>query len=134
MAFVACPQCGSKKLRVSKLQGFGQRLRFALGIFPFRCRACDNRFTAPIWNLAGIRYACCPKCYRTELSTWSEQYYHPHWFTVTKLRLGATPYRCEFCRCNFASFLACRERFSWRKRSQAESGDTHKNDSGKGLG
>jgi hypothetical protein len=35
------------------------------------------------------------------------------------LRMGATPYRCEFCRCNFASFRRCKEKFSWRKRRQA---------------
>jgi hypothetical protein len=35
-----------------------------------------------------------------------------------KLRLGATPYRCDFCRCNFASFRACKERYSWRKQRQ----------------
>ena len=117
MAFVSCPQCGSKQLRVSRLRGFGQRLRSILGILPFRCRQCEARFTAPIWHLAGIRYACCPKCYRMELSTWSEQYYHPPWMVVAKLRLGATPYRCEHCRCNFASFLACKERFSWRRKA-----------------
>src|SRR5260370_27838422 len=55
-----------------------------------------------------------------ELSTWSEQYYHPPTSTVMKLRLGATPYRCEFCRCNFASFRACKEKFSWRQRATAQ--------------
>lgn len=32
------------------------------------------------------------------------------------LRLGATPYRCAPCRCNFASFRPCKERYSWRKK------------------
>jgi len=118
MAFVSCPQCGSKHLRVTRLRGFRQRLRSILGILPFRCRHCETRFTAGIWHLSGIRYACCPKCYRTELSTWSEQYYHPPWMVVAKLRLGATPYRCEYCRCNFASFRACKERFSWRRKAE----------------
>ena len=135
MAFVACPQCGSKQLRISRLRGFGQRLWSIAGILPFRCRQCDNRFTAPIWSLAGIRYASCPKCYRMELSTWSEQYYHPPWLTVVKLRMGATPYRCEYCRCNFASFRACKERFSWRRRrEQAQSAGDAKEAGGKGMG
>lgn len=54
-----------------------------------------------------------------ELSTWSEQFYIPPLGTRLYLRLGATPYRCDFCRCNFASFRRCKERFSWRKRRQA---------------
>jgi hypothetical protein len=33
------------------------------------------------------------------------------------LRLRATPYRCAACRCNFASFKPCKEKYSWRKPS-----------------
>ncbi len=96
-----------------------------LGILPFRCRQCENRFTAAIWNFSGIRYARCPKCLRMDLSTWSEQYYNPTRKTIILLRLGATPYRCDACRCNFASFRACKERFSWRRRrEQAQSGES----------
>jgi len=124
MALVSCSRCGSRQLRVGQRRGLGQRLLGILGILPFRCRQCDNRFTAPIWRLSGLRYACCPKCYRMELSTWSEQYYHPPWTVVFKLRMGAMPYRCESCRCNFASFRALKERFSWRRREQAQSEGT----------
>ena len=45
-----------------------------------------------------MMYARCPKCFRTELSTWSEQYYNASAVVLLKLRLGATPYRCEYCR------------------------------------
>jgi hypothetical protein len=77
-----------------------------------------------------MRYARCPKCLRLELSTWSEQYYRPPAVTVMKLRLGATPYRCDFCRCNFASFRACKERFSWRRhKQQAREQRQHKSSS-----
>jgi hypothetical protein len=34
------------------------------------------------------------------------------------LRLGATPYRCAACRCNFASFKECKERFMWRHETR----------------
>jgi len=54
-----------------------------------------------------------------ELSTWSEQFYLAPLGTRLYLRMGATPYRCEFCRCNFASFRPCKERFSWRRRREA---------------
>jgi len=129
MAFVSCPQCGSKHLRFSKIRGVGAKLRSIVGILPFRCRKCDHRFDAAIWSLSAVRYARCPKCLRMELSTWSEQYYHPPASTVLKLRLGATPYRCEFCRCNFASFRACKERFSWRRRKQQAQAQAQENES-----
>jgi hypothetical protein len=124
MAFVSCPGCGSKNLRISQVRGFKNRIRGMIGILPFRCRQCERRFDARIWNFSLIRYARCPKCLRMELTTWSQQYYNPPAMTVLKLRLGATPYRCDFCRCNFASFRACKERYSWRRaRQQAQSGD-----------
>ena len=122
--FVTCPQCGSRNLRISKTRGWRERLRGIVGILPFRCRQCDARFAAALWNPSAIRYARCPKCLRMELSTWSEQYYNPPTRTVIMLRLGATPYRCEFCRCNFASFRACKERFSWRRRRQQAQSQT----------
>ena len=124
MAFVSCPDCGSNNLRISTVRGFAARLRSFVGILPFRCRQCNRRFEARIWNLSFARYARCPKCLRMELSTWSEQYYNPPAMTRLKLRMGATPYRCDFCRCNFASFRACKERYSWRRaRQQAQSTD-----------
>jgi hypothetical protein len=89
------------------------------GFLPFRCRQCSERFSSTIWNLRFARFARCPKCLRLELSTWSEQFYIAPLSTRLFLRMGATPYRCEFCRCNFASFRRCKERFSWRKRRQA---------------
>jgi hypothetical protein len=36
-----------------------------------------------------------------------------------KLRAGATPYRCAACRCNFASFKKCKEKFAWRHQERA---------------
>ena len=67
-----------------------------------------------MWENGSWRYARCPKCYRQELSTWSEQYYNPPRMVTWMLNLGATPYRCAACRNNFASFKKCREKFSWR--------------------
>ena len=61
------------------------------------------------------KYAKCPRCYRTELSSWIVDNYEVPVSMSLKLALGASPYRCEHCRCNFASFKPCHERFSWRK-------------------
>ena len=110
-----CPACGARDLRLAHSHGVRERLLEVFGVYPLRCRNCQTRFSGKLWKITQIRYAHCPRCYRTELSTWSEQYYNPSSRVKLKLALGATPYRCEFCRCNFASFRACRERFSWRK-------------------
>ena len=118
--FAECPKCRNRSLRISEMRTFGEHLRSLFGRYPMRCRHCGHRFETGVFTFADWRYARCPKCYRTELSTWSEQFYHPTWLITARLRLGATPYRCESCRCNFASFLACKERFSWRRRRPQE--------------
>lgn len=112
---VACPECGARDLRTSRPRSFRERVAEWFGVYNVACRRCDARFRGSLWKPSMVRYARCPKCLRTTLSTWSEQYYNPPTWTVLKLRLGATPYRCDKCRCNFASFRACRERYSWRK-------------------
>ncbi len=125
MAFGACPSCGSRRIRSARLSGFAEHIKSVVGLIPFRCRECDARFESFLLDFSLWRYARCPKCLRTDLSTWSEHYYRPPFGTRLFLRLGATPYRCEFCRCNFASFRACKERFSWRKRPE-ETGQSEK--------
>lgn len=112
---LACPQCGTRDVRVSHRQSIAEVLKSIFGIYPLRCRRCRTRWETSVWAGGAWKYARCPRCYRQDLSTWSEQYYHPPSFTRLKLRFGATPYRCAACRCNFASFKPCKEKFSWRK-------------------
>ena len=118
----ACPRCGAGNIRVARLRTIADRARALIGIYPCRCRQCGARFSAELWTLAALRYARCPNCLRTDLGEWSELYFHPGWKNRLKLRLGAKPYRCEFCRYNFASFRLLRERFSWHKRRAQSSG------------
>jgi len=97
-----------------------EKLRTVFGKMPVRCRRCSVRFESAIWKPSMARYAKCPRCYRTELSRWDVEKYAVPTSVQLKLNLGASPYRCEHCRCNFASFKPCHERFSWRKlREQA---------------
>lgn len=126
-----CPACGTRDVRLARSRGLSERLLELVGIYALRCKQCQNRYRARVWKFSQIVYARCPKCYRNQLSTWSEQYYNPTFGTRFKLRIGATPYRCEFCRCNFASFRACKERFSWRKyrRQQAQAAASQAGDS-----
>lgn len=115
---LSCPQCGTRDVRVSHRQTFAELVRSLVGIYPLRCRRCRTRWETSVWAGGSWRYARCPRCYRQDLSTWSEQYYHPNAWTTLMLRIGATPYRCPACRCNFASFRKCRERYSWRKQQE----------------
>ena len=114
----SCPECGSRDLRISHRRGLGQILRGLIGFYPLRCGECHNRMEVSVWNIRLFRYAHCPKCLRTDLSKWSQNNYIVPWSTRMILKLGASPYRCETCRCNFTSFRSRRERFSWRKQRE----------------
>ena len=117
---LSCPKCGSREARVSHRRNVSEVLRSVVGIYPLRCRRCRNRWETSVWAEGAWRFARCPRCYRQELTTWSEQYYNPRRWITLLLRLGATPYRCAACRCNFASFRRCKERFSWRHQTRVE--------------
>lgn len=117
---LACPKCGTRETRVSGRRGFGELLKGLAGIYPLRCRRCNNRWETSVWADNAWKFARCPRCYRQELTTWSEQYYRAPLWTVFLLRMGGTPYRCAACRCNFVSFRKCRERFAWRHQTRAQ--------------
>src|SRR5258708_21603613 len=122
---LACPQCGTRDVRVSHLRNLAEVAKGIVGIYPLRCRRCRTRWETSVWAAGAWKYARCPRCYRQELTTWSEQYYHPPALTRLFLRVGATPYRCAACRCNFASFRPCKERFSWRKPANEQKAEAN---------
>ena len=115
---LSCPNCGSRDARVSHRTGVGEWLRALVGSTPLRCRRCNTRWETSVWEGGDWKFARCPKCYRQQLTTWSEQYYNPPTWIVVKLRLGATRYRCAACRCNFASFKKRKEKFTWRHQER----------------
>ncbi|MBM3748679.1 MAG: hypothetical protein FJW34_23125 [Acidobacteria bacterium] len=68
-----------------------------------------------------------------DLNTWSPEDHHANAGQVLLMQLGATPYRCEYCRVNFVSFRQRREKFSfkrWRKyrRYQKDAAGTRRPD------
>jgi hypothetical protein len=128
---LSCPNCGTRDVRVSNRQSLVEHFRAVFGIYPLRCRRCNTRWQTSAWASGAWKFARCPRCYRQELSTWSEQFYVPPRWILILLRLGATPYRCAACRCNFASFRPCRERYSWRK-PQVEEQTTEADPQGEG--
>jgi hypothetical protein len=112
---IACPKCGSRDLRYSRFHDFAERLWVWLGIRPLRCRDCRFRFIDRTWRLSHLKYARCPRCWRMDLSLWSEKDAHISAFAATRLSLGAKPYRCEYCRLNFVSFRQRHERFNFKR-------------------
>ena len=123
---LSCPSCGSRNLRYSRFRDRLERLRSLAGVRPLRCRDCRTRFTERTWRITSIRYARCPRCWRMDLSTWSEGDYYTPLLRRLALRLGARPWRCEYCRCNFVSFRARRERFTFRRWVRQEDEQTGK--------
>lgn len=117
---LSCPNCGTRDVRVSRRKNLGEILRGIFGVYPLRCRRCSSRWTTSVLEAGDWKYARCPRCYRQDLTTWSEQYYHPPLSILIKLRCRATPYRCAACRYNFASFRPCKERDHVRSEAVAE--------------
>ncbi len=113
---IRCPTCDSEEIRLSQAQSTSENILNVFGYCPMRCRVCDTRFRASLWKITSFRYARCPKCYKTDLSTWELEYYNPPTTTLVLLQLGAKPMRCEYCRCNFVSFRQRRSKFERRAR------------------
>jgi hypothetical protein len=117
---LACPKCGTREVRISHRRGLVEQIKGLFGVCQLRCRRCRTRWSTSVWSDGAWKFARCPRCYRQELTTWSEHYYHPPRWIVMLLRMGATPYRCAACRCNFASFKRCKERFTWRHKTHVD--------------
>jgi hypothetical protein len=121
---LVCPKCGSRNLRYSRLRTFSERCGSWFGVRPLRCRECYLRFIERTWRLSSMKYARCPRCWRMDLSRWSTKDYYTKFLTRLLLRLGANPYRCEYCRVNFISFRKRKERYDphHRKHRRHRSG------------
>jgi hypothetical protein len=117
---LACPNCGTRDVKVSHPQGLVQYIKNFFGISPLRCRRCSNRWETSVWADGSWKYARCPRCYRQELTKWTMQYYNPPRWTRFLLRVGASPRRCPACRCNFATFKPARGNFEWRHQVRGD--------------
>jgi len=126
---VSCPKCGSRFLRVNRCDTLREKLRDLAGISPLTCGDCGTRFVARTWDLSVFYYSRCPKCLRMDLSVWTVKQFGPGAFFKLLLKLGAHPWRCEYCRYNFVAFRPRKERFSfsrWRERNQPAEGPIKK--------
>lgn len=105
---------------MSAARGIKEELFRMVGIYAVRCDDCGHRFSDSLWRFADVIYAKCPKCYRTDLSTWMLRYYRPGNWTLIKNWLGGRRMRCEACRHNFVSFRLMKEKSTFRKASRAQ--------------
>ena len=109
---LSCPKCKTNDVRIGNPRGLVELIKGLVGIFPLLCRRCSHRWTTSTRD----RYAQCPRCYRQDLSTWSELYDRGSRWTIVLLRMGAVPYACQSCGHLFAGFKACKDRFMWRQQ------------------
>ena len=121
--YVACPECGSRFLKPLPARSLREEIRSLLGTSALSCVDCRAEFVARTWSLSSLRYARCPKCLRMDLNIWGEHMGFASEFTRLLIRIGAHPFRCEYCRLNFVSFRERKEKFyfdRWRKMAEAK--------------
>jgi phage FluMu protein Com len=75
-----------------------------MGVYPFRCNSCNDRFWASIWLFSIWKYAKCPRCLNLNLTDWPKRRYRTNFWSDLKTALGAQKHRCSRCRLNFISF------------------------------
>ena len=119
-AALTCPKCGSSSVRRSRRVNANEMSRMMLGVYPFRCNACGERFWASVWLFSIWKWAKCPRCLNLSLSDWPKRRYHLSLWTQLLTTLGARRHRCSRCRHNFISF---RQRLPEYQGQAAESDD-----------
>ena len=72
-----CPECGTHDVRLAHARGAGERLWNWSACIPCAASAARRDFGAASGTYRRYGTLAVPRCYRTELSTWSEQYYNP---------------------------------------------------------
>jgi DNA-directed RNA polymerase subunit RPC12/RpoP len=100
----SCPKCASAEIRRSRRQGSFELLGMLIGVYPFRCLKCNERFSGNVWILANRGNATCPRCLRLDVQPAMKRDSHMTARDRFKLSLGAHMYRCVPCRLTFFSF------------------------------
>lgn len=104
-AALTCPKCGSASVRRSRRVNAHEVTRMMMGVYPFRCNACSDRFWASVWLFSIWKWAKCPRCLNLSLTDWPKRHYHLSLLTQLLTTVGAHKHRCSRCRHNFISFL-----------------------------
>jgi hypothetical protein len=80
------------------------------------------QFQNRVFSLETTVYAKCPKCFRMDLTTWSESHYRPTLLMRITMLFGGKRVRCEACRCNFVSFRKRQSTYVRPNASESEYG------------
>ncbi len=99
-----CSNCGSANLRRSHTRSLLDLPKMALGIYPFRCLDCRERFWINIWLFSKGRYAMCPRCLAVDVGPSGLARTRLNITKKLLLALGARGYRCSLCSYRFISF------------------------------
>ena len=110
---VTCPNCGGHNVRMSKGKNRLEKTLDLIGLPPMRCIDCSHRWKHSLWRMSEMFNARCPRCYRLELTTWEETYYHVPWTWKLLTGIGAKKVRCKACRHNFVSFRFVKGKVKW---------------------
>jgi len=101
---LACPKCGSNSLRRSRRANASELTKMLMGVYPFRCNSCGDRFWASIWLFSAWKWAKCPRCLNFNLTDWPNRHYHITLWMQILTSMGAHKHRCNRCRTKFVSF------------------------------
>ena len=101
---LSCPKCGSASVRRSRRANAAEMAHMMLGIYPFRCTSCSERFWANVFLFSSWRWAKCPRCLNLNLTDWPKRHYRRNAWADLLTTLGAQKHRCSRCRHNFVSF------------------------------
>jgi DNA-directed RNA polymerase subunit RPC12/RpoP len=103
-AALNCPKCGSSTVRRSRRANAAEMVRMMIGVYPFRCTTCGDRFWANVWLFNSWKWAKCPRCLNLNLTDWPKRHYRSSTWGQILTTLGGQRHRCSRCRHNFISF------------------------------
>ena len=103
-AALRCPECHSDDVRRSRRMNSNETIRTLIGLYPFRCNNCSERFWANVWLFSSWKWAKCPRCLNLNLTDWPQRHYRHSPWAEFLVSLGAQKHRCSRCRHNFVSF------------------------------
>ena len=103
-----CPICKHAGARRSRRQTVADYMVSAMGLYPWRCRECHQRFHARLMPLSNTLHAHCSFCGNLDLQRISPEYVDTTFAFVWRF-LGVPSFRCEPCRHKYFSVRPLRE-------------------------
>ena len=102
LSAACCPYCQSDNIRRSRRRSKAELLRMSVGVYPFRCNSCSQRFWSSIWLFSTLRFAKCPKCLGMDLlNEWPRKSHRLSPANRVLIGIGGKRCRCLRCRYNF---------------------------------